>query len=549
MTDWSLRILSGSHEGAELALDPGSYSLGQNDDCDLALMDDGLADEQLIIEITDAGITLQNKTPENPLFVGGKQVADNDVAVSAFNVITIAGLHFAFGPAEDEWPELQLSNINEASDSDDAGEDLPVLEEEAEVTATPSDESTSEEITADTEDSKPESKAASVPSFSYKGLPDFGALLQKLRQLSPVEIKNHIKSNPMLWGFGTGISLLLIGTLSLFIAAFSGPEIAPKPPVDYPMLAREIKHQYSMNDVKIESVPDSAWITVSGYVSTSEQKELLESELKANEVPFNSDIVVIAEMMNNASAALDLYGYKGLELAPGPQAGVLLMKGYMEKAGDIDAVKMLLKQEVHGLLSIINKVEHQTLRMHTLKGLLKGAGLARLVRVSAKSGTLKLQGTLQQPPQYARLKDVVTNFRSQYGEQPKLKITVKMRRHAPHRRPARHTAGARTNQNPALSTNSTVMAHAPALGTGTGAGTSMPHNMAPQAPELPVLNIRGVNMGAIPYVIMGNGGKYLPGAQLENGYILEEINIDYLILNNGINQIKYPLGGYYGHGR
>ena len=72
---------------------------------------------------------------------------------------------------------------------------------------------------------------------------------------------------------------------------------------------------------------------------------------------------------------------------------------------------------------------------------------------------------------------------------------------------------------------------------------------APQPQEVPVLDIRGVNMGAIPYVIMGNGGKYLHGAQLPNGYILEDIQLEYLILNNGINRIRYPLGGYHGNGR
>ncbi|MGC8718462.1 MAG: FHA domain-containing protein, partial [Thermodesulforhabdaceae bacterium] len=38
-----MKLLSGPHLGAEVALDPGAYIVGSEDSCDLVLMDSSLA--------------------------------------------------------------------------------------------------------------------------------------------------------------------------------------------------------------------------------------------------------------------------------------------------------------------------------------------------------------------------------------------------------------------------------------------------------------------------------------------------------------------------
>ncbi|MGB1272140.1 MAG: SctD/MshK family protein [Endozoicomonas sp.] len=55
--------------------------------------------------------------------------------------------------------------------------------------------------------------------------------------------------------------------------------------------------------------------------------------------------------------------------------------------------------------------------------------------------------------------------------------------------------------------------------------------------------MRGISMGKVPYVVLVNGSKYLIGAELSNGYIIEDINLEYLLLRNGTDRIKYRLGG------
>ncbi|MGB1271865.1 MAG: FHA domain-containing protein, partial [Endozoicomonas sp.] len=55
MSEFYLKILSGNHIGAEIPLEPGRYSVGADDNCDLVLTDASLHDIELIIEISPAG--------------------------------------------------------------------------------------------------------------------------------------------------------------------------------------------------------------------------------------------------------------------------------------------------------------------------------------------------------------------------------------------------------------------------------------------------------------------------------------------------------------
>ena len=57
------------------------------------------------------------------------------------------------------------------------------------------------------------------------------------------------------------------------------------------------------------------------------------------------------------------------------------------------------------------------------------------------------------------------------------------------------------------------------------------------------LDIKGISLGQVPYIVLSDGSKYLLGAELSDGHILKEIHADYLLLNNGAEQFKYRLGG------
>ncbi|ELT99076.1 hypothetical protein CAPTEDRAFT_211189, partial [Capitella teleta] len=111
MTEFYLKILSGNHIGAEIPLEPGRYSLGKDDGCDLVLTDDNLSDIELIIEIFDNGqVKLQSSTADTPLYLNGEPVG-SAIQYNYFDIVTSSNLFIAIGPVDAEWPTLALPNV------------------------------------------------------------------------------------------------------------------------------------------------------------------------------------------------------------------------------------------------------------------------------------------------------------------------------------------------------------------------------------------------------------------------------------------------------
>ena len=128
--------------------------------------------------------------------------------------------------------------------------------------------------------------------------------------------------------------------------------------------------------------------------------------------------------------------------------------------------------------------------------MLREKALVPRLQVIARDKTIILKGHLLDEGQSYDLRTVITRFQKKYGNNPAIELATK-------------SAG--------------------------GVFDDSPSNLA--------LNIRGISMGKVPYVVLLDGSRYLVGAKLSNGYIIEDINLDYLLLSNGTENIKYRLGG------
>ena len=129
--------------------------------------------------------------------------------------------------------------------------------------------------------------------------------------------------------------------------------------------------------------------------------------------------------------------------------------------------------------------------------MLKERNLAQKIRLLETPGKIVLKGRLGDASQGYYLKEVVQDFREKYKSRPELVIDVTL--------PATDLASMQ-----------------------------------------PILKIKSVSLGRTPYVVLDNGEKYLLGAKLKNGYILENINLEYLTLRLGQERIKYFIGGAHG---
>ncbi len=469
MTEFYLKILSGNHIGAEIPLEPGRYSLGKGDSCDLVLTDENLSDHELIIVINDDGqVAIQSTSSDSLLYLNGEPAGSN-IQYNYFDIVTSNHLFIALGPVDADWPSLALPNVAPATN----------LLAEDEV----SPEDTSELLPPNFAEELP--KAKSIDEDEEDDELEEGSFFDKISD----------KVNKK-WLIATPVAIVLFIVMVNWLSSGSDetvPDITPAP--DNFLFTTQAKKELGLSGLQLKELPDQT-IHISGYTQTLQDKLDLQKLLRQQGIPFNSQIVVMNEMRDNAELLLKDRGYDLLELELDNTFGSLVLTGYVATSDELDQIINTLKQEIYGLVSVVDQVENQAGRINTLKSMLREKGLIPRVTVIVREETALLKGHLLDEGQIYDLQNVVNKFQKKYANNPALEIATK------------YPGGPITDS------------------------------------QLPFsLDIRGISMGKVPYVILLDGSKYLIGAKFSNGYIIEDINLDYLLLTNGTDRIKYRLGG------
>lgn len=487
MGEFYLKILSGNHIGAEIPLEPGQYSLGKGKTCDLILTDATLHDTELVIQITAEGqFNIFPKQEEEPVYHNG-QPNTKPFTLSSFEVITTSNLHFTLGSADAEWPDILLPELQrperpvESSDSKEESDDddFPSMDDELPSIGIDVDDDDSF-LDLDDDDS----------SYDLSDTENAGDQ-EDNHPPRPIISKKWLIAVP-----GVLISLILISIILLLSDA--PPEEEEALPVNFSEQAIIVRDELQQRNVRIKNLPDNS-ILLTGYTATLKDKQHLQRNLRERGIPFSSQLVVMNELRANADTFLQNKGYNNIHLELDNTPGSLVMTGYIASVDELTLVINMLRQEIHGLVSIVDQVENQSSRFNTLKSMLRQKNLSARLHLSQKPNQITLEGHLLDDEQVYNLNDVVTLFRKRYNRNPVLVVATKS---------ANGDSQAQGNQ---------------AL--------------------LPSISIRGISMGRVPYVVMKDGGKYLIGAKLANGYIIEDINLEYLLLIKGTDRVKYRLGG------
>ena len=481
MVEFYLKILSGNHIGAEIPLEPGRYSLGRDENCDLVLTDTSINEIELIIEISAEGqLQIQTSTADEPLYLNGSP-AGSSIQCNHFDIVTSSRLFFALGPSDTDWPELKLPQLEHfeseiTSDLEDEDEfpdtDINIDDEGDDSSISEGLEALSE-LTEDEEDEDEEDEDDEEDE----------SLLSRINKKSLI------------------VALFVLITAFSVILTFSNTS-EPTPQItSYLDQARQIQRSQNLKNTTFRELPDKT-ILISGYVLTSKKKRELERLLREKAIPFNIQVVAMNELRSNADILLKSRGYKDLLLELDTTPGSLVLTGYVATSDELDRLVASMKQEIHGLVSVADQVENQSSRVSTLKSMLREKGLSTRIHLVERTGQVSLQGHLLDEGQVYSLQELVKRFRDRYDNKPAIVVATRS------------------------PTGQTVQKKSEATGN-----------------LLPSLNIRGISMGRVPYVVMVDGSKYLIGAKLANGYIIEDINIEYLLLTNGTDRIKYRLGG------
>ena len=465
MSEFYLKILSGNHIGAEIPLDPGRYTLGKSDSCDLVLTDENLRDSELVITINDdENITIQSTSSESTLHLNGEPVGAT-IHYNYFDIVTSNHLFIALGPANANWPSLALPNL--AATNNHISDEIAPSAVDSQELLLPS---IAEELPEDDSDDEEENNES-----------EGGSIFDKIN-------KKWLIATPL-----TFIVFLVVANWLFSSSNESSPQITPAP--DNMLVTTQAKQELALSGLQLKELPDQS-IHISGYTQTLQDKLELQKRLRQQGIPFNSQIIVMNEMRDNAEMLLRDRGYDQLELELDNTYGSLVLTGYIATSDELEQIVNTLKQEIYGLVSVIDQVENQAGRINTLKSMLREKGLIPRVTVVVREQTARLKGHLLDEGQIYDLQNVVSKFRKKYANNPTLEIAT------------RYQGGSITENQSSLS-----------------------------------LDIRGISMGKVPYVILSDGSKYLIGAKFSNGFIIEDINLEYLILSNGTERIKYRLGG------
>jgi hypothetical protein len=107
-----LQIIAGLHKGAELHLQEGErYTIGSGEQCDIVLLDDGIAVEHLCLSVSAGQAYLLEAYTDT--FIDGIKLSDAPQCLAAFQVVSFGQVHLAIGPADTAWPVINPPECSE----------------------------------------------------------------------------------------------------------------------------------------------------------------------------------------------------------------------------------------------------------------------------------------------------------------------------------------------------------------------------------------------------------------------------------------------------
>lgn len=480
---WVLKILSGPHVGAEITLNAGQHSLGRHEECDLVLTDNSLADYQLEIHVSDESVEIINLVEEQSIHINGK-AQENSFSLEPFAIVTAGNLHFAMAPENASWPNLTMPDLAVSASAKPKSEHTP--------TSTDSVNNADEDAYED-EDEHEDILLPIDPLEDNKQATPKAKRFKFLKQLHS-RLLTLIPNKKLL--IGSFVALLFIGFLSAFfwLWQLTDPTLnEKKKSISHIVKAETLRISQNLENVTLETLPTGS-VLLTGYVINNSTEQAYLNALEEKIIPFNNQVIALDKMQENAESVLKMHGYNTVTVALDILPGTLILRGYLHTAKDLNKVRGLLRQEVNGLRAIIDQLDFQNSRIKALRAMLKSKSLSRRIKLLDQPGQVVVTGRLMNISQGYHLKEVIRTFREKYGKYPELVINVTL-----------PSASMDTMQ--------------------------------------PVINIKSVTIGKEPFIILNNNEKYLKGAKLENGYILEGITLEYLMLRLGQDKIKYHIGG------
>ncbi|CAM2005067.1 type III secretion system inner membrane ring subunit SctD [Acanthopleuribacter pedis] len=313
-----LKIFSGPQVGAEIILNSGAYVMGIDDDCDLILHDQNMADKHLTLKLSGGQIFVRPFGQE-VVMVGGERVTDpGETEVQPFSIITAGTTHFGLGPVDEKWPMFFLPDlINQ--DGGKQGID-------------------------------PEAKTKEQPLDSE---PDEDEELSEEEQAAQAAKKAKTKKRARL-ALALMFFFLAIFWFSRLFTPEPGDETVPIADLGTPSeKVIVILDRLAMNHLSLFQKTNRR-LTLGGYVATQEEKLQLGRALRKEKVDVSFEVVAEDALVTSANEVLGIYSLNLGVRSLG--AGNIEIHGFTEEADVLLKAVRTMLADISGIEAITNDV-------------------------------------------------------------------------------------------------------------------------------------------------------------------------------------------------
>lgn len=398
--DILLKIFSGPHIGAELALMPGEYTIGHSDECDIVLQDSTIERQHAVLKVTEKYIDilpLENK----PLLVAGRPSdASGKTRLDYYSVITIGTTHLAVGNENGDWSKILLPKL---SADNFAGKE----KETSTIPETPF-------------------QKAVVKSTKFIGKL---RLFMETFVLRSIHVAKKIQNTISKVIFSKkGLTMLSVGTIAGISILTSGV-LKPKTLNTYDAQKHAlqtilgISTTMGFTGLNAEPLGDEG-IFVSGYIDDDEQLEALFNETeKLKNVNVEIDVYVGSKIRTRTSNLLNQLGINNIDVRYRPH-GVLELSGYHASEDHWTKTKGMIMNDIPGVLSVDTKeVKNLLNRERNLRDSLSNTTLAKKVAIESNGNNILISGILANE-EIQKLHIIIDNFRRDYGKLPHIKVDL-----------------------------------------------------------------------------------------------------------------------------
>lgn len=491
------RVLAGPQRGAEMRLRAGEYVIGSGDQCDIVLVDDGIAEEHLAVRVSESGVEL--KALENLVAYGDEKLLHPGESVVEAGPVAIAfGLAaVGLGLPDTDWsmfkpPDVatSLERAAEAANRDEAAG-------EEDQTDSVSDEKKPETHISEGDGSEQDGQSAEdkEPTFSEP-------VMSKLRAAAVVAV---------LLGASVTISGVVAPGIGKAAQDDNTQGLSSNPDAVEQLLS-------TAGLLEVDAVLDEGGkLVLSGYVANKAAYERMLKALETNDVSFDNQVHQVNELVASINATLEEHLWPAAEFEAHLRtryhgAGAFVIDGYLGPEVEQTELKRRVLGDAPGIRSLTFTRSRLSDWRTIMANKIAAAGLDDWLKVTADAGALHIEGTLT--PREANVWRAVGNeFVAESNGWPKLSVAVQ-------------------------STGAVPAGNAAA----TPGYASPPQNRQPAKPLLDS-NIIGVisAQGRPGRVLLDNGQNLKEGDSLQNGAVLQSVSAEKVIIRKGEHSFAYHI--------